>query len=323
MRRSVLCVVAALLALPAPSGAQTTRDPLLDLQWGLEQIDAPGAWATTRGGGAVIAVLDSGVAVSHPDLAANVAGRGYDAIRRQPGPGRPSEHGTWVAGIAAAVGDNGRGISGVAPQARILPVRVCDDVCPPAAVARGIRYALRRGADVINMSFFVAKLDEGLGPVLDALEDARDAGVFVVAAAGNSNEPYCAEPAASTICVGATGPDDALTTYSNYDAAMQSAYLVAPGGSTGADCTTRIVSTSLRIPHGCPVGGAYSYSTGTSGAAPFVSGVAALLASIGATGDEIEGCILSTTDDLGAPGRDPVFGFGRVDAARAVACAGG
>lgn len=321
MRRTLLCIAAILLALPGQPGAGPSRDPLLDEQWALETINAPEAWKTTRGAGSVIAILDSGIDVRHPDLRANLL-RGYDALEDRPGPAPASDHGTFVAGIAAAVGANAEGISGVAPQAGILPVRVCEARCPPEAVVRGIRYAIRRGADVINMSFYVPKIDAETPVVLDAVADARAAGVVVVAGAGNSTEPYCAEPAASALCVGATDRADRPTTYSNHDVAMVSRHLVAPGG-TGLDgCAGMIVSTAppaeLRA---CPAGPDYVYSTGTSAASPFVAGVAALLTSLGATGDVVESCILEGAVDLGPPGRDPVFGYGRLDAAGAVQCA--
>lgn len=322
MRRTVFVVVAILLALPGHPGARPARDPLLDEQWGLAVIDAPAAWATTRGDGSLIAILDSGILTGHPDLRANVIGPGYDAIRDRVGPAPASDHGTWVAGVAAAVGGNGEGISGVAPRAKILPVRVCDQRCPPKAIVRGIRYAIRRGADVINMSFYVPKIDAGTPPVLDAVADARRAGIVVVAAAGNSTEPWCVEPAASALCVGATDRSDRPTTYSNRDAAMQSRFLVAPGGSGLGDCAGMIVSTVPRaVLRACPAGPDYAYSTGTSGASPFVAGVAALLTSLGASNEVVEDCILSGADDLGPQGRDPVFGYGRLDAADAVRCA--
>ncbi|MDQ3953740.1 MAG: S8 family serine peptidase, partial [Actinomycetota bacterium] len=272
MKRIVVCAVALLLALPAPTSAGRGRDPLLGEQWGLVMIDAEGAWMTARGDGAVIAVLDSGIAVDHPDLRGNV-GRAYDAVTGRPGPGEPGSHGTWVAGIAAAVGGNGEGISGVAPAATIMPVRVCDDECPARAVAAGIRYAARHGADVINLSLYVGLLDEGIDDVLDAAAFARDRGAVVVAAAGNNSEPWCVEPAASALCVGATDRWDRPASYSNRDVAMRSRYLVAPGGSWYEDCAGMVVSTTPHRtgPTVCAEGSYYARTFGTSGAAPHVS----------------------------------------------------
>lgn len=323
MRRTILCAITIALALPVQSSARPPGDPLQDRQWNLAVIGAQDAWETTRGEGAVIAILDSGVDVRHPDLRGNVRSRGYDAVEDAPGPGTAERHGTYVAGIAAAVGGNGEGISGVAPDARILPVRVCAEVCTQAAVVRGIRYAVEQGADVVNMSFYVPTIEEEeTDAVLRAVAAARSAGVVVVAAAGNNTEPWCVEPAASALCVGATDREDIPTTYSNHDVAMLSNYLVAPGGSGLEGCAGMVTSTTPPAPQqACPVGKHYAASTGTSGASPHVAGVAALLASMGATSETIERCILDTAVDLGPPGRDPVFGFGRLDAAGAVACA--
>ncbi|HEX2196372.1 MAG TPA: S8 family serine peptidase, partial [Actinomycetota bacterium] len=189
--------------------------------------------------------------------------------------------------------------------------------------AQGIRYAARRGADVINLSLYVGLIEEGLDDVLDAAAAARERGVVVVAAAGNNSEPWCVEPAASVICVGATDRWDRPATYSNRDVALQSSYLVAPGGAWYEECAGMVLSTTLP-PNGpipCAEGPHYARSFGTSAAAPVVAGVAALLAGTGADADEIERCILETAEDLGPAGRDPLFGYGRVDAARAVRCA--
>lgn len=324
MRRILFSFVAALLVVSGQAGAGAGGDPLFAQQWNLELIDAPEAWQTTRGDGALIAILDGATDVRHPDLRANVAGPGFDALNGRPGTGPAEPHGTFVAGIAAAVGDNGEGISGVAPEARILPVTVCKrSECPATAIAGGIRYATRRGADVVNLSLYVPVVDEDLGDVFDAIDDARARGVVVVAAAGNNREPWCVEPAASVLCVGAVDESDLRTTYSNGDLAMQSEYLVAPGGSDLEECDGMIVSTSpASTPRACAEGRHYARSLGTSAAAPHVAGVVALLAAMGTDFGTIEYCILNSTDDLGPPGRDPLFGYGRLNAAAAVACAG-
>lgn len=322
MRRALFGTVALLLSVPSLAGASLPGDPLLGEQWALAAIDMREAWKVTTGGGAVIAVLDSAVDVSHPDLHANIGPGVYDALARKRGPGSPAvDHGTYVAGIAAAAGGNGEGISGVAPDATILPVTVCEATCPAEAVARGIRYATRHGADVINLSLYVGLIDEGLEDVLGAAAAARERGVVVVAAAGNNSEPYCVEPAASVLCVGAVGPSDSRPLYTNGDVAMQSDYLVAPGGSDEGGCDTMVVSTVSPSPQrACPAGTHYAYSLGTSAAAPHVAGVAALLSSVGADASLIEDCILTSADDLGPPGRDPIFGYGRLNAAAAVEC---
>ena len=322
MKKLVLCLVTAALAthvLPTPA-LGGGGDPLLDRQWGLDSIHAPAAWKHSRGAGAVIAILDSGVDLQHPDLRPNLQSKGFDFIRSRVGADDRSGHGTAVTGVAAARGGNGIGVSGVAPRARILPVKVCSlGDCSPKAAAKGIRYATRHGADVINMSFYVPKADEGLTGVLEAVSYAERRGVVVVAAAGNSREPWCVEPASSALCVGAVTRDDQRALYSNGDLLMTDNYLVAPGGE--GVCENLILTTSIGGRDACKASSRYAYNTGTSLAAPFVAGVAALLAAKGATGEEIRTCVLETAEDLGPQGRDPIYGFGRVDALGAVRCA--
>lgn len=315
---AAVIVISGLVAATSP--AATPRDPLLDKQWGLRRIEAPAAWKLSRGAGAVIAIIDSGVDIHHPDLKANLASSGRDLVDGRGNARDRDGHGTYVAGIAAAVGWNGRGIAGVAPEAKILPVKVCEEACHGEAVAEGIRYSVRQGADVINLSLYVAMVDESQDEVLDAVEAAHAEGVVVVAAAGNSSEPWCAEPAASAVCVGAVDRRDTRTLYSNGDVGMASDYLVAPGGA-GPDCEDMVLSTAIQQRRACGLGANYAYSTGTSAAAPFVSGVAALLFAVGVDGETVRECILKTADDLGPGGRDPLYGFGRVNAVGAVRCA--
>src|SRR5215207_9037318 len=148
--RLVGLVVLILLVLPAAAGAQA--DPRRGEQWNLDMIESDAAHATATGAGAVIAVVDSGVQTGHPDLAGRLLA-GNDLVDG----GAPEDgngHGTHVSGIAAAAAGNGVGISSVAPGAKILPVRVLDDAGSDDAerVARGIDWARRNGAHVINLS---------------------------------------------------------------------------------------------------------------------------------------------------------------------------
>jgi serine protease len=211
----------------------------------------------------------------------------------------------------------------------LLALKACDatGVCEEADVGQAIRYAADRRADVINLSIGLAlvrpRLDGRLQIVLDAITYATKKGAVVIAAAGNLTLPICQEPAASSVCVGATDRDDLRTFYSNGDSTLTARYLVAPGGGgfpSVTGCENEIVSTfpTDLPPSSCSVGGGYAGLSGTSMAAPFVSGVAALLAAEGLDGPEIVERLLATADDLGAPGRDPVFGYGRVSALRAV-----
>jgi subtilisin family serine protease len=248
---------------------------------GVAGIDtrALGAWDTTRGAGALIAVADTGVDLEHPDVDGNLAsppgadfvdGGSPDDENDQRPPGcLPDDlyHGTHVAGTAAAEDGNGIGIAGVAPDARILAVRVLDrcGVGSSAVTAQGIQYAVQRGADVINLSLG--------GPfsnvVSNAVDAANAANAVVVAAAGNDNqdndtefvEEYpCELPQANLICVASINNDGARSGFSNYGPTTVDV------GAPGRD----ILSAQGTTPP------AYQYLNGTSMAAPHVAGVAAL-----------------------------------------------
>jgi serine protease len=250
------------------------------------------------------------------------------------GPQDANGHGTHVSGIAAAITNNGVGVAGTAPDARILAVRVLDATGSGTAdqIAAGIRYAADHGADVINLSLGftsgvdkIAKVIGEVQPVYDAIDYAGTKGSVVAIAAGNDSFPYCAEPAGhpAVICVGSTDPSDLKSWFSNSDGAMQQNYVVAPGGAGTFFCEDDIVSTILRGSEGaCSPQGGYDYLAGTSMATPFVSGVVALVASRHPefSNAQIVDCVIHATDDLGTPGRDPLYGYGRINAAKAAAC---
>lgn len=350
---SGIAVTVVVTIVAAPAGA-SSNDPFLVQQWNLDRIEAEAAWEKTTGTGAVVAVVDSGVDLGHPDLAANLLpAADADFVERgcneaepdasrcpRNGPQDELGHGTHVAGIIAAVANNEIGIAGVAPGAKLLPVRVLNEEGKgTGGVPAGIRYAADRGADVINLSWgYTAGAGEALGAMGDlddvygALDYAWDKGSLVVVAAGNDSSPLCSEPASheNVICVGATDESDLIATYSNYDGTGLDGYLVAPGGDgkagyslgpnspTASMCDGDIISTYLRsLKSWCAQDG-YESNSGTSMAAPHVSGVAALLASKGLTNAQIARCLFATADDLGPPGRDPIFGYGRVNALSAV-----
>jgi serine protease len=305
------------LALLAPATPAATGDPLRSLQWGLAKIQAPQAWAVTRGAGAVIAILDTGVDLGHPDLAANVLGTGHDFVDNDNTPQDAHGHGTHVAGIAAALADNGIGGSGVAPAAKVLPVRVLDTNGEGDAerITAGIRYATAHHANVISLSLGEDTALGTAGTVLGlnddlhaAIADAWKTGAVVVVAAGNQSAPLCAEPAATAnvICVGATDKNDTPSYFSN-GGTNSSNYVTAPGGAGLFFCEDDIVSTYLRskAPSVCSPTAGYDYMAGTSMAAPFVSGEAALLAAKGLSNAAIVACIKRTVDKLtpASPGR--------------------
>ncbi|MGH2730082.1 MAG: S8 family serine peptidase [Actinomycetota bacterium] len=347
---TALSVVATVLL--GGSADAAPNDPYFGRQWGLVDVQAEEAWTVTTGNAALIAIVDSGVDLTHPDLDANIVSY-PDADFVQPGgtcsnkkgiktciqDGAEDEngHGTHVAGIAAAETGNGIGVAGVAPGAKILPVRVldADGSGTTQRVAEGVKYAADRGARVVNLSLsydatgHVSKVLGNLRPLYSAIDYAVGKGAVVVVAAGNGpltdapgpGQPLCAEPARhpGVLCVGAVDQRDAPSWFGNFDVTTTGRYLVAPGGDA-LTCGSDIFSTYLRSggTSSCSPEQGYEALAGTSMAAPFVSGVAALLAGSGLTSRQIIDCLTSTTDDLGPPGRDPVYGYGRVNAYRAV-----
>lgn len=271
------------------------NDPSFGEQWNLSGFGLPEAWDVEFGDGpgndVVIAVLDSGVQTTHPDLAAKIL-PGYDFYDRDtdPNPGAPNgenEHGTHVAGIAAAIGNDGVGVAGVAfgPRVRVLPGKVFDDTGLQGTVA-GLVDAIRwsaglavtgapanaNKAHVINMSVGVP----GFFPALDAAaEEAWNAGVLLVAAAGNHNgstDPGVLSPgnAPCVIAVASVDEDYTVSSFSNTGPEVE---VAAPGGLGSAVCGT-VFSTVPVSTYGC--------MAGTSMASPFVAGVAALLIAQGA-----------------------------------------
>ena len=282
-------ILAALALGTSAAPAQAAADPMLDDQWGLTDVatGAPEAWTQSRGDGVLVAILDSGVQLNHPELAerlwrnaAETPANGVDDDRNgyvddihganikalNGNVEDDNGHGTHVAGIVAAQAGNGTGGSGIAPGARIMVIKVLDAnrAGDSSQLAKGIRYAIDRGAKILNISIN----GDGTSPDLDAaLKYAGERGATVVASAGNNSRDLDltpSYPASSTepavLTVTATQPTGSLLSIANRG--LRSVDLAAPGG--------HILSTARNS--------GYELREGTSMAAPFVSGSLALLA---------------------------------------------
>jgi serine protease len=344
-RFAVLGVVMFLaVALGGTTAAAPPNDPYFSLQWGITQIHADQAWATSTGAGQVIAVVDAGVDLSHPDLQAKLLPGATFTGCATNGPcgngdwrsalsaGTPSPHGTHVAGIAAAITGNGVGIAGVAPDASILPVKVLtDDGGSFEEVGAGIRWATDHGADVINLSLGAipgvqALALTGLAPdARAAIDYAYAHGVVVVAAAGNDFGSICGEPGfnAHALCVVATDPREVKASYSNFPVQEGMNVVAAPGGAALTACTDDVISTVPAGSEGTCSGGrrGYDFYAGTSMATPHVAGVAALLTAQGRSVDAVFSILKSTARTPGSGTRGtytPAYGYGIIDAAAAV-----
>lgn len=297
----------------ALSRAQLVPDDAVyrEFQWNLRKIGMEAAWeATTGSPDIIVAVLDSGVDAGHPDLVGNVLA-GYDFVNDDPNASDDSSHGSYIAGVIAALGNNSEGIAGVSWSTKILPVKVLDSqgLGPDAAVSKGIIFAVENRARIINISSgtpFPSRLLE------EAIRFAERRGVLVVAAAGNSgdrgNEVIYPAAYLSVMAVAATDEYDAVPAFSQ----RQSYVAVAAPGVGIPGTGWRGAAT-----------GPYIVNSGTSAAAPHVSGLAALLLALRPelTVSELRSIILDNADRIGADPREASVGAGRINAARAVSAA--
>ncbi|MCX5894345.1 MAG: S8 family peptidase [Proteobacteria bacterium] len=310
----------------------TPDDKYYDLQWNFPLIHVDQAWDKSSGEGVTVAVVDTGVNPTGHDGFGNRLLQGYDAILGIQGYWQDNNsHGTHVAGTIAQETNNGTGVAGIAYRAKILPVKVLPrsgfaSDSNISWVTDGIDWAVENGADIINMS-----LGGPNSPLLEeAVNDAVNQGVTVIAAAGNHNyneNTQVGYPAAydSVIAVGAVDYNKQRATYSNYGPELD---IVAPGGDTSQDANgdgymDGIVQETFRQYLGFryfAVDWNYYFFQGTSMAAPHVAGVAALIKSKHPdwTPEQIRSALLNTAEDLGDPGRDDQYGYGLVDAFAAV-----
>ncbi|MDM8564952.1 S8 family serine peptidase [Candidatus Halobeggiatoa sp. HSG11] len=337
----------------------TPNDTLYKHQWNHSIIELPQAWDFTTGNSAItVAIPDTGVLLGHPDLE-NKLVPGYDFVRSRyseldsergidsnpndPGdqlPGGSSFHGTHVAGIIAAQSNNNEGIAGVSWNTSIMPLRALGKGGSGTEydIEQAIRYAAglpndsgtipSYPADIINLSLGGGAFSEGTQILMD---EVWDKGVIVVAASGNEDTEVPMFPASldSVISVGAIDINKNLASYSNYGNHVD---VVAPGGDNTPDINgdgdpDGIISTMgndlsdkrLQLEY------SYNYAIGTSMAAPHVAGVISLMKTVNPnlTPQDVENLLSNgqMTDDLGADGRDDKFGYGLINAKKAVLAA--
>ena len=333
------------LGLTSAASAALPNDPLVTEQWHLTKFGLPEAWRLETGKKSVVlAVLDSGVDLDHEDLVGRAL-PGCDVYNEDndPNPGSPSQvgtdqqHGTHVAGIALADGNNGKGVAGVAyTGVKLLPVKVFDDSggdskrTSVSVVVKAIRWAaglnvegMNRNpnkANIINLSLGV----EGQIDSLDqAVQDARNAGVLIVAAAGNSYSSaaiFTPANAPGALAVGSVDENYERSEYSAYSRSGRTVDVMAPGG-VGQSYCGGILSTLSPAFVGAPESN-YGCEQGTSMASPFVAGVAALIWSQnpGLSADQVEAKLLAATKFTAA--MNPAeYGAGVVCADRALGAA--
>lgn len=322
-------------------------------QWHYPLIDLPAAWDSTAGSAEVIvAVIDTGILSNHPDLRGQLVA-GYDFIRNpvsardgngidpdpeDPGDGQSaassSFHGTHVSGTVAAAGNNNIGVVGVAYNARVMPLRVLGQGGGTTYdVDQAIRFAAglandsgtvpQQRADIINLSLGGAPFSQSSQ---DLYRQVRAAGVTIVASAGNEASSIPTYPAAyeGVISVSAVDAQRQRTSYSNTGNSID---VAAPGGNSGVDRNGDGYPDGVLSTGGLGASGEFGYTflSGTSMAAPHVAGVIALMNAVNPnlSPADIDALLMSgdLSDDLGAPGRDNEYGYGLINAQRAVLAA--
>lgn len=268
------------------------NDTYFPQMWNLPKIAAPQGWDISTGtSSAVIAIIDSGVNLTHEDLVGKVSGTADDY-----------GHGTQVAGVAAASSNNGKGVTGVCWLCPILSLKVLNSagLGGDSSVAAGVTTAADNGARVINLSLGGYA---NSAAIQDAVNYAWNHGVVVVAAAGNDNTstPFYPAANANVVAVGGSNPDDTKLSVSNYGPWLD---VIAPGES--------ILTTTMN--------GSYDLAGGTSFASPHVAGLAGLIfsAKSGLTNQQVVDIITSTALDLGVAGKDDLYGWGRIQADKAL-----
>ena len=268
-------------------------------------IDAPDAWDLSTGSAdVIIAMLDTGIQADHPDLAGKVIS-GWNTYDNNSNTSDPHGHGTHTAGTAAAIGNNGVGVTGVNWEAGLLAMTVVDDLGSglESHVAAGICWATNYGVDVISMSL---QYYTGTKTLRDAVTTAHNAGILLVAANGNGRGNVVAYPARFPLCmaVGGTTRDDLWYTGANF------------GPETDVSGPAKDILSTWKQ-------SGYATISGTSMATPHVSGLASLVLSYNnaLSNVQIESILVASADDLGPAGFDEKFGWGRINAHAALLAA--
>lgn len=284
------------------SGVETPNDPSYLSQWHLQKIAGPSAWTLNTGSpSVVVAVIDSGVYGQHPDLEPKMV-PGWNFVSSNGDTSDVLGHGTAVAGTVAAATNNGIGVAGVSWGSLIMPLVVVDanNFAAYSDIAAAIQYAADHGVRIMNISIGGSSPSEALQ---NAVNYAWNKGALVFASAMNNSVSTPYYPAACThaVAVSASDSNDHLASFSNFGRWVT---LAAPG--------TDILTTMN--------GGGYGYWNGTSFSSPIAAGVAALVlaAKPSLTNQQLLSILTGTADDIGDPGFDSYFGWGRVNASRAV-----
>lgn len=284
------------------------NDPYYHHLWHLDNIQAESAWrqVTCDQEELVVAVIDSGIDPSHPDLKNRIAQGGYNFLEDSWNIYDYNGHGSFVAGIISAEANNSYGITGLAGQSniKVLPLLVSDFKGDSTVydIVRAIDYSIEQDVDVINLSLGGPNYSQAFK---DAIDRALRADIVVVAAAGNealkANDIFYPASYEGVLSVGATDKNNKRADFSTYNDYLD---LVAPGHN--------ILSTSPASK--------FSYGSGSSYAGPMVSATAALLrgANPNLSVEEIGDILISTAEDLGSPGKDPYYGHGLVNMERAI-----
>ncbi|MCC6359497.1 MAG: S8 family serine peptidase [Phycisphaerales bacterium] len=283
---------------------ETPDDPLFPGQWHLPRIEAPAAWTLAIGSESVIiAVVDGGVDLDHPDLQPRLV-PGYNSVDRlaQADGGLVTDvngHGSSVAGAAGATGDNGEGVAGVGWQMSIMPIRASNSGSGAAFLSDlldGARWAVDHGAHCVNVSYTGVQN----ASVQATGEYVMQQGGLLFWSAGNRAQQLDYFDHAAVIVVGSTTPEDARSDFSAFGVALD---VFAPGQD--------ILTTTID---------GYGPATGTSFAAPIAAGVAGMIRSAapGLTAAQVQSVLFDSCDDIGSPGDDAIFGRGRVNLRRAV-----